>query len=132
NLRTRRALPHRFELLPSDFYFYRLLHLASNSMSVTSFTHQGSIFMHLLKQFRSSLCIALLTATLGVSSGKSASAQSNLPAPAPLSAYPGLAMPEEPEDIINELLDSGQIIRSNDVKRGMRGYGLSVFQGTTI
>jgi hypothetical protein len=34
--------------------------------------------------------------------------------------------------IVNELLKSGRIIRSSEVKRGMMGYGLSVFQGTKI
>jgi hypothetical protein len=34
--------------------------------------------------------------------------------------------------IVTELLKSGRIIRSSEVKRGMRGYGLSVFQGTKI
>ena len=85
--------------------------------------------MHLRKPLWPSLCVALL-AGFFVSSGNFAQAQTSLPQPAVPS--PGLARPEVPADIINELLDSGQIIRSSDVKRGMRGYGLSVFQGTTI
>jgi hypothetical protein len=77
------------------------------------------------------LCITLLAGTFFVSSVNFANAQTTHPKLKP-PAYTGLAAPKKPQDIINELLKSGRIIRSSDVKRGMRGYGLSVFQGTTI
>ena len=88
--------------------------------------------MRFRKPLWPSLCVALLAGTFFVSPGDFAQAQKALPKPAPSAAFPGLAAPEEPKDIINQLLASGKIIRSSDVKRGMRGYGLSVFQGTTI
>jgi len=34
--------------------------------------------------------------------------------------------------LVQQLLREGKIMRARDVKRGMTGYGLSVFQGTTI
>ncbi len=38
----------------------------------------------------------------------------------------------EARSIVNQLVKEGRIMRSSEVKRGMRGYGLSVFQGTKI
>ncbi len=38
----------------------------------------------------------------------------------------------EARSIVDQLVREGRIIRSSEVKRGMRGYGLSVFQGTKI
>ncbi|MEO6907963.1 MAG: SpoIVB peptidase S55 domain-containing protein, partial [Abditibacteriaceae bacterium] len=80
----------------------------------------------------SSLCIALLAATFLVSSDNFADAQTAAPQVAASSSHPGLESPNSAQEIIKNLLASGRIIRSSDVKRGMRGYGLSVFQGTTI
>ena len=42
------------------------------------------------------------------------------------------APPSEAHALVQRLLKEGKIMRSSDVKRGMKGYGLSVFEGTKI
>ena len=40
--------------------------------------------------------------------------------------------PTQAQALVQQLLREGKIMRARDVKRGMTGYGLSVFQGTTL
>ena len=43
-----------------------------------------------------------------------------------------LAPKPEAQSLVNQLLREGKIMRAGDAKRGMKGYALSVFQGTKI
>jgi len=82
--------------------------------------------MRCLKSLKLPLRLALLAGALFMSKSTFVAAQ-------PVTADPStLTGRQQSQAIIHELLQNGRIIRSSDVKRGMRGYGLSVFQGTKI
>ncbi len=55
-----------------------------------------------------------------------AHAQTKPDNPTPLAPTP------EAKSLVQQLLREGKIMRSSDAKRGMKGYGLSVFQGTKV
>ena len=58
--------------------------------------------------------------------GQIAHAQSQPDNPTPL------APKSEAKSLVQQLLSEGKIMRSSDAKRGMKGYALSVFQGTKV
>ena len=55
-----------------------------------------------------------------------AHAQTKPDNPTPLSPTP------EAQSLVQQLLREGKVMRSSDAKRGMKGYALSVFQGTKV
>ena len=55
-----------------------------------------------------------------------AHAQTKPDNPTPLSPKP------ESQSLVRQLMREGKVMRSSDAKRGMKGYALSVFQGTKI
>ena len=56
--------------------------------------------------------------------------------PAPAQTKPTQVTPLQPTPearaLVQQLLKEGKIMRAGDAKRGMKGYGLSVFQGTKV